>query len=390
MTIDAGVGTSEHRNPAAAVTDAVAQARVQLGGERVDFALLFVTVGHRLDSVLAALREALPGVRRIGCTAEGIISSAGSTEGTHGLTIALFRSDGLRFVPFGVGGLRASAEQVGARVGQQLAPELASGDARALVLLPDGLSFNFDAFQRGMGHHVPPTLPIVGGLAGDNLRMEETRQFVDDEVFVDGVVGALLVGEAELRAEVTHGCVPLGLGRTVTRATGNVIEQIDGEPALDVIKGYLGFDIDPDDWIVGLAQLAVGLPDADDGFTIRSFPAIDEARGTVTIPTEIATGQRIWLVRRDFEKIREGVDRIAGRLHEAAQARPPSMVLHFDCAGRGRMFLTEEERLGLLRRLHASTPAHVPWIGMYSFGELAPVRGANAFHSYTAAVVTVR
>ncbi|MEO0601491.1 MAG: FIST N-terminal domain-containing protein [Myxococcota bacterium] len=396
MDIEAGVGFSEHRHPSTAVREAFEQARTQLTGRRIDFAMVFVTVGHRLSLILDALTEPLDDVPFIGCTAEGIISSAGITEGTHGIAVALFRSDRLRFVPFGVGGLRDSAEGVGHTLGQHLAHTLGQGGAKGLLALPDGLAFNFDAFMRGLSAHVSGELPLVGGMAGDNWRFAETRQFHGRDVFTDGIVGALLVGDVQLHAAVTHGMAPLGNQRTVTRATGNVIEEVDGKPALGEIKAYLGFDLDEADWARGLTELAVGLRrdepagDDDDLFTIRFMPVIDEERGTVTIPTEIAPGEQFWIMRRDVDRMREGVDRMIHKLKLGLDSAPPAFVLHFDCAGRGKVFLSAEEKAELLDRLRSGVADDAPWIGMYSYGELAPVEQENHYHSYTAAVVAVR
>lgn len=395
MSIDAGVGFSEHRNPSRAVSDAIDQAKTQLGGERVDFAMVLVTVGHRLEVVLQAVEQGLLDVPVIGCTAEGIISSAGITEGTHGVAVAVFRSDRLRFVPFGADGLRDSSEAVGAEIGRRVAPELDGGEARGLLLLPDGLAFNFDGFVRGLGQYVPQDLPLFGGMAGDNWRFAETRQFVGSDVFTDGVVGAVLVGDVQLHTAVTHGCAPLGNERVVTRASGNVIEEVDGKPALQEIKQYLGFDLEEDDWARGLTELAVGLrcdgrTDNDDAFTIRFFPVIDEEKGTVTIPTEVNVGDRFWVMRRDIDRMRAGVDRMIDKLQLGLESQAPSFVFHFDCAGRGKAFLSDEEKVELLERLRRGVPGDVPWIGMYSYGELAPVQRQNHYHSYTAAVVAVK
>lgn len=395
MSIQSGVGFSEHRNPAEATSQVVAQAREQLGTGQVDFAIVLVTVGHRLERILDEVGARLGEVPFIGCTVEGIISHRGVTEGTHGLAIALFRSDRLKFVPFGVPGLKSSAENVGLAVGEHVAPHVAQGAAQGLLVLPDGLAFNFDAFTRGLFAKVPSSLPLFGGMAGDNWRFAETRQFHGNEVFTDGVVGALLVGDAQLEMAVSHGCAPLGTERVVTKSEGNVIHEIDGKPALDEIKRYLGFDLHEDDWARGMTELAVGLrteerEDNDEAFTIRFFPVIDEGNGTVTIPTEIQPGARFWVMRRDVDKMRGGIDGMLGKLQEGLQAQAPAFVLHFDCAGRGKVFLSDAEKVELLERLRAGVPGDAPWIGMFSYGELAPVHAVNHYHSYTAAVIAVR
>ena len=68
---------------------------------------------------------------------------------------------------------------------------------------------------------------------------EPTYQYCDDEVISDGISYALLSGEARTAWAISHGCIPIGGERIVTRSKGNVIYEIDGKPATEVLKEYL-------------------------------------------------------------------------------------------------------------------------------------------------------
>src|SRR3712207_7001710 len=96
------------------------------------------------------------------------------------------------------------------------------------------------------------TLFRSGGGAGNNYNPEEpTYQYCDDEVISDGVSYALLSGEAQTAWAISHTLIPIGGERKVTRSKGNVIYEIDGKPATEVLEEYLpeGALVEDRDWM---------------------------------------------------------------------------------------------------------------------------------------------
>jgi hypothetical protein len=112
---------------------------------------------------------------------------------------------------------------------------------------------NLDPFFAGLEGNLPSErfLPLWGGGAGNNFNLEEpTYQYCDDEVITDGVSYALLSGSARANWAVSHGLIPIGGERVVTRSKGNFIYEIDAKLAIDVLKEYLpeGALADDRDW----------------------------------------------------------------------------------------------------------------------------------------------
>jgi len=204
------------------------------------------------------------------------------------------------------------------------------------------------------------------------------------------VVGVLLEGSAALDIELSHGCAPIGSERTVTRGSGNVIHEIDGRPALDVISDYMGEDLDEETWAKQLTALAVGIKAPEfmaedvDAFAVRFFPAMDAEARSITIPTEVRDGDTFWVMRRDYDKMSAGNVRVAARLRERLGERPAKFLFHFDCAGRGKVFLPMQEKLAPVRGLRDGIDEEVPWLGMVSYGERAPEHGEPSSTGYTA------
>ena len=76
--------------------------------------------------------------------------------------------------------------------------------------------------------------PLVGGCAGDDMKMEKTFQFHDGEVFSEGVVAAAIGSDAPIGIGWRHGWERVGEPMLVTRASGDRVVEIDDNPALDV------------------------------------------------------------------------------------------------------------------------------------------------------------
>jgi hypothetical protein len=237
-------------------------------------------------------------------------------------------------------------------------------------------------------------LPLVGGTAGDNLLFQGTYQYHNDRVVSDGAAWALLSGRAQISWAVNHGCVPIGVGFEVTRCEGNVIYEIDGRPALEVVRDYVT-DEGIRQWARAVLTFPFGfkvpghMQDYDEYIIRGMLGGKDDATGSVTIPTEVTEGTGVWMTRRDYEKLVHGVGRIAEDIKAQLGGNAARLVFQFDCAGRGKMYLREQQKLQLLETLRQQIGPEVPWLGFYTFGEISPVGGHNCFHNFTVVLAAI-
>ena len=393
MLTKAGVGMSHHRNPVMAGREAVEMALKDGGIERPDFVFMFATVGYNQQALLKSVREASGGAPLSGCSGEGTMIRGEVDESNFSLVVMAIRSDQLHFKNGMETGLKTDSGGAGRNVAASIAPVLGS-DALALFLFADGLTFNFDRFQSGLEEtlNLEQHLPLLGGAAGDNWQLKQTYQYCNDTVFSDGVSYALLSGDARMAWAVNHGCVATGVAHTITRCRENTIYEIDGRPALDVLKEYLTDD-EIVDWAKAVIHLTLGFEtpghmEGYDDYMIRFMPTKDDDNGSFTIPTEVVEGTRIWMTRRDYEKVTRGIDRLADRINEQLGDNPALMVFQFDCCGRGKVFVREHQKKALLEQLQQQIP-DAPWVGFYTLGEIGPVGDSNCFHNYTAVIAAV-
>ena len=396
MTLVSGVGFSNHRNPQEAGRLAARQAMDNAGISSPDFVFLFGTVGYRQEALVQAVRKATGGAPLSGCSGEGVITQGASHETNFGVAVCVVKSDEVRFNNASAKGMSKDAVAMGQRVGESLGLAQAK-DVLTLVTLADGLTLNFDAMLRGLMKDCESEhrIPVVGGTASDDWSFKATYQYHNDEVIQDGVVATLMQGKCDIATSAKHGCVPVGEELTITRSEANRILEINGRRALDVIDEYLTVEEQGKDWKKTNVYLAIGVRAPEfmrhyDDYLIRFMPMRDDAGGSIYVPTEMAVGTKFFMTRRDHAKIQEGNARLVEEIKAGLKGCPPRFLLQIECIGRGQVIFNDAEKQQLMRSMqHSVGGENAPWVGVYTYGEFAPVGGVNSFHNYSLIVTAI-
>lgn len=197
-------------------------------------------------------------------------------------------------------------------------------------------------------------------------------------------------GDFQMATTVSHGSEPIGNPCVVTKAQGNVIFEIDGQPALDLAGERLGEPITPDTIATAVTLMGIGrrIQDIDrflSPFRISAIHGFDFDARSCMVPTEIAEGSEIQFMRRDPHAVLDSARAGAEKLRETLDAvnATPSLICQFDCAGRGKVILGDEVLAGIQEGQKAFAD-DVPWIGSFALGEISPLDGRNYFHNFTA------
>src|SRR5215211_7065820 len=405
MAIKAGVGMSRHHNPNVAGREAAEQALKKADVSKPDFVFMFGSIGYDQQSLLRAVREATGGTPLTGCSAEGTINGDDADESNFSVVVTAISSEELQWHNGLAAGLEADPRAVGKRVAKDLLPHL-STDTIGLFVFPDGVK-DFvvptqnlvDNFFAGLEENLPNErfLPLWGGGAGNNFNnwASPPYQYCDDEVITDGVSYALLSGKAQVGWAISHGCIPIGGERLVTRGQGNIIYEIDGKPAMEVFEEYIpeGTLTDDRDWFPYAVSLSLCFKAPsymkDEEYVVRGMPVVSMADGSITVQTEVSEGTSVWLSSRDKEKVSNGFDRMASQIKNQLDGENPSLVFQFECGTRGKMMFRDQEKLELLKRFRQSLDPDAPWVGFYTVGEIGPVEKHNLRHLYTSVVLAL-
>ena len=391
MATHAGVGRSERSTGRVAGAEATRAAIAAAGGGAPGLCLVFGTSGYDQTELLAGVHEAAGGALVAGCSAEGIIAGARSDEGDRAVVVLAVRSEQVHFHAALVRGYDSNSAQAGRSIAAW-ASECGLADALALFVFPDGLTGDCSAMLAAAQDGLPRGLPVIGGAAGDALKLQQTWQYCRTEVASGAVTAVLMRGAGAFEVSLSHGCSGIGLPRLVTEGSGSWLRTIDGRPAWSVLREYLDGEPDTLDGegvlhVSFAEELDESLPDDYGRFVIRTPLGLDSATGALFLPGGgVATGTRIRLVRRDPDLIRHSARTCAERIAGLHIGRRPAFVLQFDCAGRGKTLFGSCVAEEIVHPLQAALGSEVPWAGFHTYGEIGPVGGRARYHNYTVAL----
>ena len=396
MSTQVGIGKSIHRNPKIAANEAVEMALRSGAMEKADFVFMFSTVGYDQKTIVKCVHDLFGGVPLCGCSGEGTIAGGKLDESNFSVAVMAIRSDELRLTNGMASGLKSNSAEAGRKVAGSIRDRI-DAETAGLFLFPDALTINFERFKTALENelHLDHLLPLLGGTAADNWQWKQTYQYCNDQVSSDSVAWALLSGKLQIAWAVNHGCVSMGVSHKITRSEGNVIYEIDGKPSVETLRKYLSETDLTKGWGTSMVQFPLGfkLPDSvteDYGqFFIRAMMSKDDQTGAVTVPTEVSQDETIYMTRRDFDLVVRGVDRLGSQIKQQIGDKQPKLVLQFECAGRGKLFMREGQQSALLKSLHESIGSDVPWLGFYTFAEIGPLAGINYVHNYTCVVAAI-
>lgn len=334
----------------------------QLGGKQPDCVILFLTVGHDIAEVLRGVRSVIGDRPVCGSSGAGTITNHGCDEATHSVGLLALCSADVSFKPFLFPNLAAESESIGAAIADLIkSTGVAPDDTQLLILFPDGKSVYADPLYRGLDSQLGYHIDAVGGTSGNDFNMEETYQFLGDYT---------------------------GAAQVETRAENNHIHEIDGTPALDVLETFIGPDR-AKDFGHTLNMFELGISFADQGYhqdvIMRAILGVDERERSIKLAVDIPAGAQIRVTQRDESLVIQRTQERAQELMSAMRAPRNAAYLFFECSGRGAYLFGEPEPD--VEALLDVTGRDVPVLGFFTFGELAPVRGVNHFHNYTAILV---
>ncbi len=330
------------------------------------------------------LMEAYPAAHIIGCSTAGEIFGTSILD--HSLTVAVvrFESTTLKTASAAVPPSDGSF-----KTGETIAKALLQPSLRAALVLSDGTNVNGSELIRGLNAVFPAHVVVTGGLAGDGERFERTWTLDRSGLRSDFVTAVGFYGD-ELR--IGHGSKGgwdiFGPERRVTRARGNILFELDGKPALELYKDYLG------DRATGLPATALLFPLAlradhtDQKSIVRTVLGVDESAQSMTFAGDIPEGYLAQLMKANFDRLIDGASEAALKTRESGQNRTPVLSIAISCVGR-RLVLgerTEEELEATLDAL----PAASEQIGFYSYGEISPYTAGHCdLHNQTMTLTTI-
>lgn len=321
-------------------------------------------------ALLKKLKSDYPKAKLIGATTSGnILDNRIITEGAVASFLKFDKTE-LNTVSTKLNGYDDSFE-----AGKRIFNELNSKPGlKGIIVLTEGLLIHGENFAKGIASVNPSKVPVIGGLAADNLEMKETFVVVGDQLENSAISACGFYGDSfGIAISSKSGVDSFGVEKKVTKSKANVVQEIDGQPIaalycqlLEKSKEEIQFQ----DLLVFPAEISENFKQKEG--LLRTPIALNQEEMSIMFTGEIKEGSYIRLMMGDTESLVKAAREVAvnclKQLPEAvAQAKSYVSIL-VTCSARKAFLANEVE--DEVKPSAQELGVKGNQIGFYSYGEL--------------------
>ena len=381
---------SEHLDTRTAAIEVAGLLESAMDGP-TDLVFVFASFHHReaLGEAVSDIRKTLAPKTIIGLTTESVVGCDLELEGVAGLSALAMHLPGVTITPW----TTSPKRPVPISKPEKIPDWISLRDDTQVVL------FFADPFSTPITRLLPALvdcrggdspLPVIGGMASGASAATFNRLILDDQGMRSGGIGLTISGPLDFDCIVSQGCRPIGNPMCVTKVEGNVVLELGGRPAVEVIRD-LASSVDPHEGDLlggGLLMGSVINENRDHfgrgDFLVRSILGIDRKRNGIAAGEFYRLGKTVQFHVRDAQTAVEDLQLLLDAQQLATQ---PFAGLLVTCNGRGRnLFHVEDHDLTIIRdRL-----GEVPIAGFFAAGEIGPIGGRSFLHGHTACLTLFR
>jgi hypothetical protein len=369
-------------------TAGAAAADLALPRDDAKLLVVFCSDAYDLEALLGAINERSGGVPLIGCSTAGEIATSG--PGDAGVVVTALGGDGFAASTAAATGASQRLREAGAEVASAVG-ELDGHPHHVMMLLTDGLAGDQQEIVRGAYGVLGAAVPLVGGCAGDDLKMKGTYQLHGTEVLRDAVVGAAIASDGPMGIGVRHGWSRVGEPMMVTRSANNRVFLLDNQPALDVYLERLDAPAEARTDPAAFTRFALthplGLSRRSGEDQVRFIGEANFEDRSLGCIAEVPQGGLSWFMEGDDASVLAATDDACADALKPLGSDQPLGMLAFDCIAR-RGVLGDDGIRNEVGRV-AGNAAGAPVAGFYTYGEIARTHGVSGFHNQTLVVLAL-
>lgn len=370
-------GFSQSRDHIQAANEAVAQAIVGLGKTPADLAIIFTTVELAHPLVLKTANNLLGETPILGCSSLGIITNKGIFK--HGFAILLISLGQQVF--FNIARVKdvnkTSALASGRELGEKLLYGCKNVHRSLSVIFSDGLITEGTNLINGLQENLGRSFPLIGASASDNFAFQKTFQYFNKELLSESCCGVLFGGKLNFGLGIKHGWKPLGKIRRVSKSSGNIVKEIDGEPAVKLYENYLArgaLELAKE-----LRRISIFYPlgvylQGEKEYLLRNIISIKDDGALVT-QGDIPQDSKIRLMIGTKDSCLAAAAASCEEAKKFLGGKSAKFVMVFNSASRstllGRQYARE------LEIIKDAFGENTPLIGIYTYGEQGPLKSIN-------------
>jgi hypothetical protein len=371
-----GIGTSKAQDYQSAIKESIEKARASMSSEKINLALMFGTERFNSPQALETITTLLGPIPLLGAYSNAIIS--GQTTLKHGIIIMLFSVSEGGYI--NTASIKDVANKDAFASGTELGTKLLQGNIntrRNLSIILSGTDkINNTSFLSGLQEKLGKSFPIIGGSITSELDPKNYPLFCNQERLRDAAWGILWGGKLNFSLTIKHSWQPLGKPRCVTMASGNIVNEIDNEPAADLYKEY--FSMNAEELNKSIKHLSasypLGIRIENNEFIIRSAVALRKD-GSLVFTGDVPEGSIVRLMISSKQSCLNSAKEAAETVLKNMGAKKIKLVLILNSLSRyivlgrqaGREISIIKETLG----------EDVPIAGLYTSTEEAPTNTIN-------------
>jgi hypothetical protein len=387
------VGVSSEPDPRRAGAAAASRA---LTGSDPRLLVVFCSIRHDPYAVLAGIKEVAAGIPLIGCSSGAEIGVDGPGAGR--VAVAAFGGPGFTVRTSAATGTRTAPREGGIEVARDAFAGMA-GPNQLMLLLTDGLVEDQDEIVSGVYEMLGAGVVLAGGAAGTALLADganaDTFHLYDGEVLTDAVVAAAITSDGPLAVVMRHGFREVGEPMVVTRSRDGRIHTLDNRPALHAYLDRLGAPAeayhDKKAFVAfsRLRPLCVLRRATEEVRFVTEHADFDH--GSLVCVGDVPEGGVVWPLESDAGSTIEAVDSAWPAAVAGLGGAPALGFLAFDCGVRQDILSQTPtgDRVAEEVARMARQAGDRPFIGFYTWGEIARTRGVNGLHHQSLVVLAV-
>jgi hypothetical protein len=254
-------------------------------------------------------------------------------------------------------------------LGKTLYNKIPKQNLKHLFVLSEGSFVNGSSLIKGLENDIDTEVSITGGMCGDDARFKKTvasykENPKEGEVILIGFYGETL----EISYASYGGWIPFGPERIITKSKANILYEIDGQPALDLYKKYLGDKASELPQASLLYPLNV-TPEGKKEPVVRTILNINNDDQSMILAGDVPMNSRVQLMMASVDGIAAGAQ-IAAEFAMKNRKTNPELAILVSCIGRKLVMnqRVEEE----VEHVRETIGEKIPMTGFYSYGEMAP------------------
>jgi hypothetical protein len=393
MAIQVGIGISTAKDLHQAAKEAVEQARIKIN-KNINLAIVFSSIEFAHPVILKTINRLLGSVNIIGCSSSVIISNRGVLK--HGLAIMLLSlPQDIHFNTAYVKDINASSiTNAGEELGEKLLYGFKNIRRDLGIIFCDGLIPESSRLIYGVQERLGKSFPLVGASTSNITGSHKTYLYFNESVLNDATCGIIWGGKLNFGLGVKHGWRPLGKVRTVTKSQGNTIYEIDNAPAAKLYEEYL--DCDLSKLRKELKYISIFYPigiylTGEEEYLLRNIISIADD-GSLHLQGNVPQGSLIRLMIGTKESCLNATHQAVDEVKNSLRGYQYKFILVFDSIS--RYILLGRQANQELEIIKENFGQDVPIVGLYTYGEQAPLRAINYqgrvyFHNQTITILAI-